>query len=54
MYMGTSEQKQTGIGRCPNCEVVLNQAQVLIEYDRSGSESVFADCRRCGDVVHPV
>lgn len=42
------------IGECPNCEVSLSPAQILIEYERAGSPSVFADCRRCGDVVHPV
>lgn len=47
-------EQRNGIGRCPNCEVSLSSAQILIEYDRAGTESVFADCRRCGDVVHPV
>lgn len=54
MYMVTTGQEREGIGQCPNCDVALNEAQVLIEYERSGSESVYADCRRCGDVVHPV
>lgn len=52
--METTGQETEGIGLCPNCEVTLSRAQVLIEYDRSGSQYVYADCRRCGDVVHPV
>lgn len=52
MHMDGTE---TGaIGECPNCEVSLSTAQVLIEYERAGTPSVFADCRRCGDVVHPI
>lgn len=53
-YMGTMSHGSEGIGQCPNCEVTLSTAQILIEYDRGGRESVFADCRRCGDVVHPI
>jgi len=46
--------KARAIGDCPNCSVALTEAQVLIEYERGESPSVFVDCRRCGDVVHPV
>lgn len=52
--MGATGQRPEGIGQCPNCEVTLSRAQVLIEYDSAGSQFVYADCRRCGDVVHPV
>ena len=51
--MGISRRTNEGIGKCPNCDVALSSAQVLIEYERGDTASVFADCRRCGDVVHP-
>lgn len=52
--MHTKASGSEDIGKCPNCEVALSPAQILIEYDRAGSRSLFADCQRCGDVVHPV
>lgn len=52
--MHTDTTMNVDIGECPNCEASLSPAQILIEYERAGTPSMFADCRRCGDVVHPV
>jgi len=42
------------LGRCPDCDVQISDAWVLIEYEKNDGETgVWAECPECGNVVSP-
>jgi hypothetical protein len=41
------------VGSCPECGGDIADSSVLIEYEASGTESMFAECPACSEVVHP-
>jgi len=42
------------LGHCPHCSECIPEAWLLIEYQKDdGTESVWAECPVCEDVVAP-
>jgi hypothetical protein len=42
------------LGRCPDCGESISKAWLLVEYEKAdGTESVWAECPACEDVVAP-
>jgi hypothetical protein len=42
------------LGRCPECGEEISEAWILVEYEKDdGTESVWAECPACEDVVAP-
>lgn len=52
--IGVDDGEEDRLGACPECEVRIPGANLLIRYETAdGGPRVFAECPRCGDVVHP-
>lgn len=49
--MSSTEAPATGA--CPACGTALAPRNVLIEYERDGKPTSFAECPGCGGVVRP-
>lgn len=41
------------LGACPFCESTVTTHDVIIEYEKDGTESAFAECPACHEVVDP-
>ncbi len=53
---GTEDRELRGetLGACPNCEVMIPSANLLIRYDSEGDwPKLFAECPNCEKPVHP-
>ena len=51
--VGDSEQEGP-LGACPNCDVTIPRANLLIAYEtESGWPKLFAECPDCEEPVHP-
>jgi endogenous inhibitor of DNA gyrase (YacG/DUF329 family) len=42
------------LGDCPLCGRSIPRERLLIEYDTSDGQSMYAECPDCRKVVHPV
>mgnify|MGYP000094183753 FL=1 len=54
--VGTEDRKLRGgpLGACPNCDVMIPSANLLIRYECEGDwPKLFAECPDCEDPVHP-
>ncbi|WP_152436393.1 DUF7837 family putative zinc-binding protein [Halosimplex carlsbadense] len=56
-YMvGTDDRGLRGgpLGACPNCDVMIPSANLLIRYESEGDwPRLFAECPDCENPVHP-
>jgi len=53
---GTDDRELRGgpLGACPNCDVMIPSANLLIRYESEGDwPRLFAECPDCGNPVHP-
>lgn len=41
------------VGTCPECGAEIPNFRVLIEFETSDGQDMFAECGDCGEVVHP-
>ena len=45
---------ESSLGRCPECGEGISEAWILVEYEKEdGTESVWAECPSCEDVIAP-
>ncbi|WP_244515110.1 phage terminase large subunit family protein [Halorientalis persicus] len=45
---------ETVLGRCPNCAETIPETWILVKYTKDdGTDSIWAECPGCGDVVAP-
>lgn len=54
MNMRDSTRVRRVSGQCPNCEATIPEAAILIRYETSAGESMYAECPSCEAVVHPI
>lgn len=50
----TMGSEHTVVGTCPECGASIPGFRVLIEYETDEGSDMFAECRECEEVVHPV
>jgi formate dehydrogenase maturation protein FdhE len=51
---GGRKRERPSLGHCPECDVGIPSASVLIEYETDdGWRRQFAECPGCERVVHP-
>ncbi|WP_167880004.1 DUF7837 family putative zinc-binding protein [Halorhabdus rudnickae] len=41
------------VGRCPQCGAAIDPGRVIIRYERTDGEAMYATCPDCRDVVRP-
>ena len=41
------------VGRCPRCAEAITPGRVLIRYERTDGQAMYATCPECHDVVRP-
>ncbi|ACV11734.1 conserved hypothetical protein [Halorhabdus utahensis DSM 12940] len=41
------------VGRCPRCGTGITPERVIIRYERTDGEAMYATCPDCRDVVRP-
>lgn len=46
-------ETQKPLGDCPHCEIRIPVSNLLIEYESSDGQGIFAECPECADVVTP-
>jgi len=51
--MSTTPHSPGAVGRCPTCGSPIPSERVLIEYERSGTQTAYAECPSCQGVVRP-
>jgi hypothetical protein len=42
---------RTSAGVCPSCESTVPPSRVLIEYEKRGERTAYAECPACAEVV---